>query len=133
MNANPEKSHRTLVSRNKNNRTIKAQLIGTWYAVLSQTSITTVEEWRGLSRSDAIALCESYEESYMQGIRRSYLGGVVVTQSFEGGTRWMRVDSCWGTKVSSQINREGDTNLYTVSKTTEELNVYAPTGNMEKL
>jgi hypothetical protein len=49
---------------------------------LSQTSITTVEEWRGLSQSDANALCESYEESYMQGIRRSYLGGVVVTQSF---------------------------------------------------
>lgn len=133
MNALPEKTHRTLVSKNKNTRTIKAQLIGTWYAVLSQTSITTVEEWRGLSQSDAIALCESYEESYIQGITRSYLGGVVVTQTFQGVTNWMRVDACWGTRVTSQISREGDTNLYTVSKTTEELSVYAPTGNMEKL
>lgn len=120
MYATTTSGHRTYTSANKNTKCLQQwiywnQLVG----VLVQDESTTTEEWNGLSKGDAESLCTSSEESVLNGATRPYLGTAKITL----GAAYMRVSSCWGTKVSSQVSRMNDTNLYKVTKTTTTYSV----------
>lgn len=75
----------------------------------------------------------SSEESILNGSRRTYLGGAVVKSAAAFPYSWMRVDSCWGTKVQTSMRRMGDTNYYEVQRVTTDLTVSTSTGVIELL
>lgn len=88
------------------------------YCRLIQTTTTTTETWVGLKYSDADSVCVASETSVLNGVTRNYLGGARITVSASGVSQWATIEGCWGTKISSQLSRMGDTNLYMVTKTT---------------
>lgn len=91
---------------------------------ITQKAETTVEEWYGLSYTDANSLMEASETSTLNGYTRQYLGSATLTQA-EGMVRaWCWATGCWGTKITTSLNRMGDTNLYHVAKTTTVYTVY---------
>lgn len=51
--------------------------------------------------------------------------------SASGVSQWATIEGCWGTKVSSQLQRMGDTNCYQVTKTTQVMSVNNNGGTME--
>lgn len=63
---------------------------------------------------------EASETSTLNGVTRNYLGGATLTQNAPQGSpsAWCWSAGCWGTKVTTSLNRIGDTNLYHVTKTT---------------
>lgn len=74
------------------------QLLIIWQTVagaIVQDASTTIEQWVGLSYSDAMSLVESYERSTLDGDTRDYLGNAVLHY----GAAWCRSVACWGTKV----------------------------------
>lgn len=133
MYANTTNGHREHVSVSKTKRVLQAMSINNNYCRLIQTSTTTTEEWYGLSYSDASGVCVASETSILGGTTRNYLGGAKITVSTSGVSQWATIEGCWGTRVTSQMQRMGDTNLYHVTKTTEELDVTNNGGSMQKL
>lgn len=91
----------------------------TWGHILQDTTVT-VDRWVGLSYSDAVSLLISTEESTLGGVTRQHLGDARLTS--EGGA-YVTAIGCWGVKVTSTIQKMGDTNLYEVSRTTTDLTV----------
>lgn len=91
----------------------------TWGHILQDTT-TTVDRYVGLSYSDALSLLTSTEESTLGGVTRQHLGDARLTS--EGGA-YVTAIGCWGLKVTSAIQKMGDTNLYEVTRTTTELSV----------
>ena len=114
--ANKNAVHRTVVSGNKDTKVINQLIVwNNLVDVIIQDQTTTVDTWVGLSYSDANSLFEASETSN----GRPYLGSAVLTFAPEtGGGGWIRSPACWGTKTTTQIQRIGDTNLYSVTKTT---------------
>lgn len=127
------KSHREVVRKSIDYRTLKLLAIGSAQGVLSQKIETTEETWTGLSKSDAVALCIASVSSVLNGTTRQYLGGVKITVGGGGITTWATIDECWGTRVKTNIQRMGDTNMYFVSRTTEVMNVYGKGGTITLL
>ena len=118
MYATTTTGHREHISSNRSTKVLQ-QLISLGYlvGVVVQDTITTTEEWNGLSYSDAQSLQQSSETSTLNGVTRQYLGGAKFAQSGIGGAS-IRVPSCWGTSITTTFDRMGETNLYHVTKTT---------------
>lgn len=133
MYANLTNSHRDTVRKSSDTRVIKRIQISSSSGVIVQRTTTTEETWTGLSKTDALALCTSSETSVLGGETRDYLGAAKLTVSTSGISMWATEENCWGTKISSNIQRMNDTNLYQVSRTTVEMEVYNSGGTMEKL
>lgn len=126
-------SHRTVVQKSKDYRTLKLLAIGSAQGVVNQLTTTTVETWTGLDQSDAVALCKATTFSVKDGTERPYLGGVKITVGGAGAYTWTTIEECWGTQKTSSIQRIGDTNLYDVQTTTTEMTVTASGGTIEWL
>lgn len=91
------RSHRTVVQRTKDYRTLKLLAIGSAKGVVNQLTTTTTETWTGLTQADAIALCKASTSSTKDGVERSYLGGVKITVGGAGAYTWTTIEECWGT------------------------------------
>lgn len=91
----------------------------TWGNILQDTTVT-IDRWIGLSYSDAQSLLVSTEESTLNGVTRPFLGDARLIS--EGGA-YVTAIGCWGLKVTSAIQKMGDTNLYEVTRTTTDLSV----------
>lgn len=91
----------------------------TWGNILQDTTVT-IDRWVGLSYSDAQSLLVSTEESTLNGVTRPFLGDARLIS--EGGA-YVTAIGCWGLKVTSAIQKMGDTNLYEVTRTTTEFSV----------
>ena len=130
MYATTTTGHREHVSKSADTRVLQAMSINSNYCRLIQMTTTTTETWVGLSYTDANALCVASETSTLNGYTRSYLGGAKISVSGTGVTTWATIEGCWGTKVVTQIQRMGDTNLYQVSRTTTEYTVTNNGGSM---
>lgn len=116
MYANTTTGHIEHISGTKDTKVL--QLLIVWQTLVGaiiQDISTTVEEWVGLSYSDALSISESYEQSTLNGTTRDYLGNAVLTSS---GGAFIRCVSCWGKKVTSSFSRMAGTNCYQVTKTT---------------
>lgn len=133
MYATTSTGHREHVTVSKESRVLQAMNINSTYCRLIQTSTTTTETWVGLSYTDANTVCTASESSVLDGTTRAYLGGAKITVSASGSTIWATIEGCWGTKVTSQLSRMGDTNCYQVTKTTQELAVTNNGGSMTLL
>lgn len=133
MYATTTTGHRPHVTVQKNSKVLQAMNINSNYCRLIQTSTTTTEEWFGLNYTDASTVCVASETSTLNGTTRNYLGSAKITVSTGGATTWATIEGCWGTRITSQLQRMGDTNLYHVVKTTEVLNVTNNGGSMELL
>lgn len=101
--------------------------------MVNQLTTTTTETWTGLLKDDAIELCKASTSSTKDGVERPYLGGVKITVGGSGAYTWATIEECWGTQVTSSIQRIGDTNLYDVTTTTTEMTVTASGGTIEWL
>lgn len=118
MYATTTSGHQTNVTKNKDSKVLQLlYFFVTIVGVIIQDTETTTEEWFGLSYSDANSLCVSSETSTLNGTTRSYLGNAKLLHNTLGGG-WCMSPSCWGTKVTTSINRMSDTNLYHVVRTT---------------
>lgn len=133
MNATPSQTHRPHVTVKKDTNVILRMNIGSVSGVVVQTSKTTTETWTGLLFTDADDLCETYEESILGGVTRTYLGSVKLTLASGGTSIWNTKEACWGKKVTTDVARIGDTNLYFVTKTTVEYGVTHSGGTMQLL
>ncbi len=125
MYANTTNGHRPHVSKSVDTKVVQQLIVwGNIDGTITQKAETTVEEWYGLSYDDANSLQEASETSTLNGFTRQYLGGATLTQA-EGMIRaWCWATGCWGTKITTTLNRMGDTNLYHVQKTTVVYTVY---------
>lgn len=123
--------HRDTVRRQTSQRVIRQMNLNGWMAIINQVETITEETWVGLTKADAEALCIASESSTIGTVTRGYLGGCTVTNQTPF-TATITATSCWGTRVQSQIQRMGDTNMYQVSRTTTVLDVYAPSGSLSK-
>lgn len=130
MNADPSKTHRPCVRKSTDYRTLRLFAIGQAQGVISQKTVSTEETWTGLSRSDAEDLCVASVSSTLSGVTRNYLGGIKVRIGSGGVTAWAEADECWGRRVTTSIQRIGDTNLYSVSRTTEDMTAYGHGGEV---
>lgn len=130
MYATTETGHREHVSTSKSSKVIQAMNINGMYCRLIQTSDVTTEEWLGLNYSDAQSVCVASESSSLNGVTRPYLGSARISVSSGGASQWATVSGCWGTRVTSQLQRMGDTNCYHVTRTTEILSVTNSGGSM---
>ena len=133
MYATTTTGHREHVTVNKTTRVLQAMSINNNYCRLVQTTTTTTEEWRGLNYTDAQSVCVASETSTLNGVTRSYLGSAKISVTATASTSWATIDGCWGTKVTSQLSRMGDTNCYQVTKTTEQMSVTNYGGSMQLL
>lgn len=133
MNASPSLTHRTDDRRSSDYRTLKLFAIGAAQGVISQQTVSSDESWTGLSKSDAESLCISYNESTLNGVKRNYLGGVSLRIGGGGIYTSAECDECWGKRVTSSMQRIGDTNLYEVHRTTEDLTIYTSGGTAKLL
>lgn len=129
MYATTTTGHKEHVSQNVDTKVVQQLIVwGNIVGAITQTAQTTVEEWNGLSYADASGLQESSETSTLNGTTRQYLGGATLVQNVQPGmpaaSCW--ATGCWGTKITTSLNRMGDTNLYHVQKTTI---VYTVTGS----
>lgn len=123
MYATTTTGHREHISSNRSAKVLQQLIVfGQVAGVVVQDTITTTEEWNGLSYSDALNLQESSETSTLNGTTRQYLGSALLTQTGIGAA-WMRVPNCWGESITTTFDRIGDTNLYHVTKTTTQYNV----------
>lgn len=123
--------HRDKVRVQKNQRVIRQMNLNGWQAVIIQNETVSEETWVGLSQTEAENYCVASESSTLNGVTRNYLGGCTVSNT----TPFLAsviATSCWGTRVQSQMQRMGDTNLYQVTKTTTDYDVYAPSGSLSK-
>lgn len=123
MYATTTNGHREHVSVNKDTKVLQAMSINSTYCRLIQATTTTTETWVGLNYSDASSVCTASETSTLNGSTRNYLGGAKITVSSGGTSQWATIEGCWGTKITSQLQRMGDTNCYMVTKTTQEMTV----------
>lgn len=123
--------HRNKVRVQKNQRVLRQMNLNGWQAVIIQNETISEETWVGLSQTEAEALCVASETSVLGGAERNYLGGCTVSNTTPF-TASIFATSCWGTRVQSQMQRMGDTNLYQVSKTTTVYDVFAPSGSLSK-
>lgn len=133
MYATTTSGHREHVTVQKSSKVLQAMSINSTYCRLIQTSTVTTEEWYGLSYTDASGVCVASETSVLGGTTRNYLGGAKITVASGGVSQWATIEGYWGTRISSQMQRMSDTNLYHVTKTTEELDVSNNGGTMQKL
>lgn len=114
------------ISVSKDRRLLKSDYINGIFTNVFQNTTTTVEQYRGLSQTDAESVCVSSTSSTLSGVTRSYLGGVRVTIA-SGMTRtWFTVMGCWGTEVSSVLSRDSDSHLFSVTKTTKTMTIDVP-------
>ena len=118
MYATTTTGHREHVQVQKDRRVLQTLAMGSKIAKLTQNSTTTTETWVGLSYADASSVCVSSESSTLNGTTRAYLGTAKLTLSYGTSNYWVINEGCWGTKVTSQMSRMGDTNCYQVTKTT---------------
>ena len=118
MYANTTNGHREHVNKSKDSRVVLSMLISGTSGVIVQTTETTIETWTGLNYTDANGLLLASETSNLNGTPRNYLGGAKLTVGSGGVSAWNTIEHCWGTKVSSSLQRMGDTNLYAVQRTT---------------
>lgn len=120
--------HRELVKRQSDTRVLRQWVLNGWTAVIVQSETVTEEEWRGLSKTDAQSLCVSSESSVLGSVTRQYLGSCTVSK----GLSSIWATACWGTRVTSQMQRMGDTNMYQVTRTTTVFDVSTPDGTLTK-
>lgn len=118
MYANTTTGHREHVTVAKDIRVLQAMNINSNYCRLIQSTETTTETWIGLNYTDAYNVCTASETSTLGAVTRPYLGSARISVSGATATSWATIDGCWGTKISSQLSRMGDTNAYTVIRTT---------------
>lgn len=123
MYATTTTGHRPHVTKNKDTRVLQTMSIGNTYCRLMQTTTTTTEVWIGLNYNDANSVCTSSMSSTLNGNTRDYLGSARITVSSGGTSIWNTNDGCWGTVVTSQLSRMGDTNCYQVTRTTTTMTV----------
>lgn len=131
MYASTSTGHRPHVTVAREKKVIQSMNINNEYCRLIQTSETTTETWVGLSYSDADSVCVASETSTLYGTTRQYLGGAKITVASGGVSIWATIEGCWGTRVTSQLSRMGDTNLYAVTKTTTVMTVTNAGGSMD--
>ena len=131
MYANTTNGHRTNVSKSVDTKVVQQLIVwGNIDGTITQKAETTVEEWFGLSYTDANNLIEASETSTLNGVTRNYLGGATLTQNHGFPVAaYCWATGCWGKKITTTINRMGDTNLYHVQKTTTEYTVYGSGDN----
>lgn len=113
--------HRPHTAVSKDQRTIQQMTVNNQVGKIIQSTTTTTEEWYGLSYADAMTVCTSSEN--LRGAKLTMTSGMV--------TSWCTVWGCYGTRVSSQLQRMSDTNLYHVIKTTQEMSVTGVGGTLE--
>lgn len=131
MYANTTNGHRPHVSSSVDTKVVQQLIVwGNIDGTITQKAETTVEEWYGLSYADAYNLQEASETSTLNGQTRNYLGGATLTQN-QGFpvAAYCWATGCWGTKITTSLNRMGDTNLYHVQKTTVVYTVYGSGNN----
>lgn len=133
MFATTSSGHREHVQVSKESRTLQTLAMGSKVAKLTQSTVTTTEVWLGLSYADAQTVCTASESSTLSGVTRSYLGTAKLTMQYGTSTYWVINEGCWGTKVTSQLSRMGDTNCYQVTRTTQESTVQGYGGELELL
>ena len=122
MYATTTTGHHPHITVSKDSRVVLQMSINNNTGVIRQDTTRTEEKWVGLSYTDALSVCTASETSTLDNTTRQYLGGAKLT--FTGvGTYWNTVENCWGTRVTSQLQKMGETNLYQVSKITEEMTV----------
>ena len=126
MYANTTNGHRPHVSSSVDTKVVQQLIVwGNIDGTITQKAETTVEEWYGLSYTDANNLMEASETSTLNGVTRNYLGGATLAQAHGYPVAaYCWATGCWGTKVTTTLNRMGDTNLYHVTKTTVDYTVY---------
>lgn len=118
MYATTTTGHRPHVSESKDTKVLQMlYFFTTVVGVIIQDTSTTTEEWFGLSYSDANSLNIASETSTLNGTTRQYLGSALLEHQTIGGG-YCRSPACWGTKVTTSIQRMGDTNLYHVTRQT---------------
>ena len=131
MYATTTNGHRPHISKSVDTKVVQQLIVwGNIDGTITQKAETTVEEWNGLSYTDASNLMEASETSTLNGITRNYLGGATLTQN-QGYpvAAYCWATGCWGTKKTTTLNRMGDTNLYHVQKTTVVYTVYGSGNN----
>lgn len=123
MYATTTTGHRSNVTKSKETKVLQQLYsLGTLMGVILQDTVTTTEEWFGLTQTDAETQCTASETSTLNGTTRNYLGSAKLSVNGTGGA-WCRMPNCWGERVTSQMNRMSDTNLYHVTRTTTTLSV----------
>lgn len=133
MYATTTTGHRPHVTTSADTRVLQQVRLGGASGRLIQTTETTTEEWLGLSWTSAQGLVTASESSALNGTTRPYLGAAKLTVGGGVSTTWCTVEACWGTRVTTQCSRMGDTNHYQVSRTTQTLTVTNAGGTMELL
>ena len=133
MYATTTTGKREHVQQSKDSRVILAMHISGVEARIIQTTETTVDEYLGLSYTDAQSLCTASESSTLNGTTRAYLGSAKLTVSTGGTSVWNTVEACFGTRITSQLSRMGDTNHYRVTKTTQVMTITNSGGTMQQL
>ena len=133
MYANTTTGHREHVTVAKEKKVIQAISINSTFCRLIQTTTTTTETWVGLKYSDAESVCRTSETAVKDGVTRQYLGAAKITVGVGAASQWVTVFDCWGTKVTSQLSRMGDTNCYMVTRTTVDMAVTNNGGALELL
>lgn len=133
MYATTTTGHREHVTVSKSTKVLQAMAINNNFCRLVQTTTQTTEEWLGLSYTDALSVCVASESSTLDGTTRNYLGSAKISVSGPTATQYAYVDGCWGTRISSQLSRMGETNCYQVTKNIEEMTVRNYGGSMELL
>lgn len=123
MYANTTNGHRVHVQGQKDSRALFQMTLGSLKGTLVQDTVTTVEEYLGISWADVPSVYAASESSTLNGTSRDYLGNARLTLNDGGASTWNTAVACWGTKVTSQFSRIGDTNLYRVVVTTVEYSV----------
>ena len=133
MFATTTTGHREHVAVTKDIKVLQSMNINNEYCRLIQTTTITTETWVGLNYADASSVCVASETSTLGTTTRNYLGGARISVSAGGTTIWATIEGCWGTKISSQLSRMGDTNAYQVTKTTQVFNVTNNGGSLTLL
>ena len=133
MFATTSTGHREHVTVSKASRVVQAISMNGTFCRLIQSTVTTTETWQGLSYSDAESVCTASESSTLNNVTRSYLGAAKITVGSGGASLWTTIFDCWGTKVTSQLSRMGDTNCYEVTRTTQKMTVANNGGSLTLL
>ena len=110
--------HRVHTQGQKDSRALFQMTLGSLKGTLVQDSETTIEEYIGLQWADVGTVYNASETSVLNGNSRNYLGNARLTLGNGSVTNYNTAVACWGTKITSQFSRIGDTNLYRVVKTT---------------
>ena len=120
-----------VVSKTKDVRIVRAMWLSGWYAVLKQTTLTTVAHYEGVDEASLDDLLDKAKEtSTLSGTTRPYLGGATVTRSSGGTSSWMHCDDCWGTRVNVSARRMSP-HMWEADVTEEVMTVDAGSGTLE--